>query len=124
MTLQNLIWIFLGGGLGSVLRFLISKYAYPLFENFFIGTLTINLLGSFIIGLIIGLEIKLILQKPAMMFLTVGFCGGFTTFSTFALENFNLIKSEQYLLASVYILTSVVIGILAVGLGLFTAKQI
>ena len=121
---QNILWVFLGGGLGSVLRYGISKNLYPFFENYFLSTLTVNLIGSFLIGLFIGFEIKYILQKPLMMFLVVGFCGGFTTFSTFALENYNLLKSGEYLLAFIYIISSIVVGILAVGFGFFVAKQI
>lgn len=124
MIAQNMIWIFLGGGIGSVLRYLLSKTLNPMFSNFFVGTMVVNLLGSFLIGVILGLEIKSIIQKPMLTFLVIGFCGGFTTFSTFALENFNLIKSEQYFMFLLYMFSSIIAGILAVGLGFFVVKQI
>jgi len=124
MFFQNLIWVFLGGGLGSVLRYLVSKSLNPLFSNVFFGTFSVNIIGSLLIGLLIGYEIKSLLQKPVLLFLVTGFCGGFTTFSAFAFENYNLFKSEQYLLGMTYILISLILGVLAVGLGFYIAKQL
>lgn len=122
MTIQNLILIFFGGGLGSVFRFWLSKTLNPLFDNFYVGTFTVNIIGSLLLGVLLGLEIKFIIQRPMHLFLIVGFCGGFTTFSTFTLESFNLLKSDQYHLFLIYALTSLITGILAVALGYILVK--
>jgi CrcB protein len=123
MTFQNVFWVFLGGGLGSVIRYLLSKSLYTVFSSAITGTLTVNIVGSLLIGLLVGFEIKSIVDKPAFLFLVTGFCGGFTTFSAFALEYHSLFKSGDYLQAFVYIIASVVLGLLAVGLGFLIARQ-
>lgn len=123
MTFQNVLLVFLGGGLGSVLRYLLSRNLYPLFSSAITGTFVVNIIGSLIIGFIIGFEIKNMIEKPTVLLLVTGFCGGFTTFSSFTLENFNLFKSGDYLQGLFYILLSVILGLLAVGLGFFMAKQ-
>ncbi len=123
MDVKSIGIVFLGGGLGSVLRFLLSKSLNPVFSNAIAGTLTVNVVGSLLIGLLIGFEIKNILEKPLMLLLVTGFCGGFTTFSAFALENYNLIKSGDYLQAIFYTLASIFLGLLSVGLGFLIAKQ-
>ncbi|NBC58739.1 MAG: fluoride efflux transporter CrcB [Bacteroidetes bacterium] len=124
MGLQNLLWIFIGGGLGSVFRYLVSKSLNPLFNTLFVGTLTVNIIGSFIMGLLLALESKTIIQNPLYLYLTVGFCGGFTTFSAFASENLRLIKSGEYTQALIYSLISVIAGIISAGIGFYLTKQI
>jgi CrcB protein len=123
MDFKSIGIVFLGGGLGSALRFVISKSLYPLFSNTISGTFTVNIIGSLIIGLLIGFEIKNIIDKPLYVLLVTGFCGGFTTFSAFALENYSLFKSGDYIQALTYIFLSVILGILAVGFGFFIARQ-
>ncbi len=124
MGLQNLFWVFIGGGLGSALRYLLSKSLNPMFTSVFIGTLTVNIIGSLLIGFFIGFETKSFMQRPLFLFLTVGFCGGFTTFSAFATENLNFIKSGEYFQALTYSLVSVLVGILCVGFGFYLSKQL
>ncbi|MBS3738927.1 fluoride efflux transporter CrcB [Mesohalobacter halotolerans] len=124
MGLQNLLWIFIGGGLGSVFRYLVSKSLNPLFNTLFVGTLTVNIIGSFIMGLLLALESKTIIQNPLYLYLTVGFCGGFTTFSAFASENLRLIKTGEYTQALIYSLISVIAGIISAGIGFYLTKQI
>ncbi len=124
MGFQQIVWVFIGGGIGSVLRFVLSKSLNPMFNNVFLGTLSVNIIGSFLIGLFLGYEIKTLLQKPMLLLLVTGFCGGFTTFSAFALEQYNLFKTEQYVLAITYILTTLILGIIAVGIGFYLAKQV
>ncbi|MGX1023768.1 fluoride efflux transporter CrcB [Flavobacterium sp. CS20] len=124
MALSNILWVFLGGGIGSVLRFVVTKTFSQIFANLYWGTLSVNLVGSLLIGLLIGFEIKSILHQPILLLLATGFCGGFTTFSAFSLESLNLIKSGQYLYATSYILISIILGIIAVGLGFYLARQI
>jgi CrcB protein len=123
MDLKSIGIVFLGGGMGSVLRFLLSKGLYPLFSSAITGTFTVNILGSFLIGFLIGFELKNIIDKPLYLLLVTGFCGGFTTFSAFALENYSLIKSGDHLQALLYIFLSVILGLLAIGLGFVIARQ-
>jgi len=122
--LQNILFVFVGGGLGSVLRYLLSRQLNPLFENFYLGTFTVNILGSLLIGLFIGMELKSLLSKPSLLLLVAGFCGGFTTFSAFALENYILLKEGQMTSVFLNIGLSVVLGILCVFLGFILAKQL
>ena len=124
MMFQKLLFVFLGGGLGSVLRFLISKHFNTVFENFYLGTFLVNIFGCLLIGIFVGMELKYLLSKPNLLLLVTGFCGGFTTFSAFAMENYNFLKSEHYFSLLLYILLSIVLGILAVALGIFIVKQL
>ncbi|MBO2544474.1 MULTISPECIES: fluoride efflux transporter CrcB [unclassified Salegentibacter] len=121
--LKQLLLIFLGGGLGSALRYLISKSLN--FETAFIpfGTFTVNILGSLLLGLILGIAAKSdFFSSNIVLFLAVGFCGGFTTFSSFAFENQALLRSGDYLNFFFYTFGSIILGILAVFLGLFLSK--
>lgn len=119
---KNLILVFIGGGLGSSLRYVISKYlnASSLLPY---GTFLVNILGSLILGAVLGWAIRTnTLNNPANLILGVGFCGGFTTFSTFSFENYSLIRSGDYLSFSVYFFGSLILGILAVLAGLLISK--
>lgn len=105
----------LGGFLGTVCRYLLSLIPISEKTSFPVVTLTINILGAFVIGILAGLSIK----KPGfsaewMTFLRVGICGGFTTFSTFALETTNLFGSGKAWAGALYILLSLILGIAAV----------
>lgn len=105
----------LGGFLGTVCRYLLSLIPISEKTSFPVITLTINILGAFLIGILAGLSIK----KPGfsaewMSFLRVGICGGFTTFSTFALETTNLLKVGKTWEGVLYILLSLFLGIAAV----------
>lgn len=104
-----------GGFIGAVCRYLIGLI--PVNENlaFPVKTFAINILGSFIIGLIAGLALKNNALNPrAVLFLKVGICGGFTTFSSFALETGDLIKGGNTAMALVYVILSVTAGVAAV----------
>lgn len=116
---RNLLLVALGGAVGSVGRYLVSKW---LEGGFPWGTLTVNIVGSLLIGLLTGLVAKGTLTPEMKLLLVTGFCGGFTTFSTFANESLSMMKVGDAVLAAIYIGASVGIGILAVYAGLQIAK--
>ena len=116
--------IFAGSGLGGVLRYLVQKAFVDMgYTSFPAGTFVVNILGCFLIGLFTALaEKNNLLTAEWRLALTTGFCGGFTTFSTFANENMNLLRNGDYTYFSLYIIFSVVLGIGAVLLGINTVK--
>lgn len=87
------------------------------------GTLLVNILGCLVIGFIVGLSARtnIITEEMKLLFIT-GFCGGFTTFSAFSLENLNLWQTAQYTTVVFYILASVLLGIAAVGAGILLSR--
>ncbi len=116
MTLKNFLLVGLGGGIGAMLRFFVAGIWKA--GNFPFHTLFINIVGSLVIGLIFGLGIKTEqLSEQMKLFIATGICGGFTTFSAFSLENMLMLKSGNYLMASLYIFASVAICIVAVFMG-------
>tara|TARA_B110000495_G_C22977262_1_gene574158 strand:- start:151 stop:522 length:372 start_codon:yes stop_codon:yes gene_type:complete len=121
---NSALLIFLGGGLGSVLRFLISQYISKKIESGIPwGTFVVNILGSLLLGAIIGFFHKMNLSSSQyVVFFTIGFCGGFTTFSTFTMENLLLLKNGDWTLVFIYSLTSVIIGVLAAFGGFWVLK--
>jgi CrcB protein len=119
--IRNLLLVALGGALGSVGRYLVSRWMTGTFPW---GTLTVNLLGSLLIGLLTGLVAKGSLSPEMKLLLVTGFCGGFTTFSTFANESFSMMKAGDALQMALYLAASVVIGILAVWLGMNVSDTI
>jgi CrcB protein len=126
-----MIWLVaLGGALGSVSRFLLGPaiqralgFTYP-FGTFPFGTLFINVAGSLIVGIVAGLATDGgTLSPEARTFLAIGFCGGFTTFSTFGLETVVLLEAGQVGRAGAYIIASVALSVTAAFLGLLAARQ-
>ena len=117
--MKQILLVALGGAVGSIGRYLVSKW---LESGFPWGTLTMNIIGSLLIGLLTGLVAKGTLTPEMKLLLVTGFCGGFTTFSTFANESFSMMKAGDAVLASVYIGASVAVGIMAVYIGLQIAK--
>lgn len=117
--LRTLLLIGLGGFLGSISRFLIALSLNRIFQSVLpVGTLAVNILGCLLIGIIYSLaEQKNMLSPELRIFLGVGFCGGFTTYSSFAFDKFSLIKTGDFLMLSVYVGASVFLGLIAVYLG-------
>lgn len=122
----NVVAIFIGGGTGAVLRYMAGIFAMrTLSLNFPISTILVNIVGSFILGVLYAIFIDKPEINPALkLALTVGFCGGLTTFSTFSLEIFEMIKNAQIFQAILYIAMSIIICILAVWIGVNFAKLI
>ena len=116
------LFVGLGGMLGSILRFLISQWilkyssgAAPL------GTLVVNIIGSFILGFLFHYYGKM--DRQYYVLLTSGFCGGFTTFSTFSVENINLMVTNNLGSALLYMILSLILGLTAAGCGWYLSKM-
>lgn len=124
--LKQIVLVGMGGGTGSIFRYLTSVLTARYYANVFpMATFTANLIGCFLIGLFIGYIDRNHTLSPDYRFLLVtGFCGGYTTFSSFALENFNLFHSQNYFTLAAYILLSVVMGYIAVALGMYISKTV
>lgn len=118
------VWIALGGALGSVARFVTVTASNRLMGTSFpYGTLLVNVLGSFAIGFIATIMLRKYADaESARYFLTTGFLGGFTTFSAFSLELLQLMQGGETALALLYILASIVLGLLAVFAGFALAQ--
>jgi len=121
--MRNLVYIFLGGGFGSVLRFLISNYTQKLWNisAFPMGTFVVNISGCFLIGVLSAYFLKV--DNPIKYLMITGVCGGYTTFSTFSAENFSLLQNSNYTILVLYALLSLTIGILMVFLGFQMVKN-
>lgn len=124
MLLKNLLFIALGGGAGSISRYLVQKFMYQWYPSSFPwGTLAANLAGCFLIGALYGLAEKGNILSPELRLLLItGFCGGFTTFSSFAYENTVLLREGDFVYLGLYIGGSVILGILATFLGIALLK--
>ena len=121
--MKNVFLVFVGGGFGSVLRFIIGKYLNNTENGIPYGTFLANILGSLLIGIILGYALKNnTLSSNQTLLLATGFCGGFTTFSTFAYENHVFLKSGDFTSFALYTIASFVLGFLAVFLGLYLVK--
>jgi len=121
--LKQLILVFVGGGFGSVLRFIIGKWLNNAESGIPYGTFAANIIGSLLIGIILGLAAKNeTLSQSQTLLLATGFCGGFTTFSTFAYENHVFLKSGDFTSFALYTIGSFVIGFLAVFFGMYLVK--
>ncbi|WP_455584935.1 fluoride efflux transporter CrcB [Bacteroides sp.] len=124
--MKEIIYIFVGGGAGSALRYLaqiginerMSGIGFP----FSWGTFIVNVVGSFLIGLFYSVSERWNLPMEMRLFLTTGLCGGFTTFSTFSNDGLSLLRGEFYITFLLYALLSVGLGLSAVLAGGFIGK--
>ena len=124
--MKTVIIVFTGSGIGGVARFAVQSWVASLDQFVFpLGTFIVNLTGCFLIGLFYALGERGSLLTPEWRIaLTTGFCGGFTTFSTFAFENMNLLRTGDYVYFVLYILLSILLGITGVFLGIGIIKLI
>ena len=123
-SFSNCILVLLGGGVGSLSRYLVSVWAFGRFGNHFpYGTLIVNILGCLAIGFVLTLSLeKLIVTENIRLLLVTGFLGGFTTFSAFGFETLHLMRTGNTMLALVYIGASIIAGLAAVWIGVHVAK--
>ncbi|HTP81141.1 MAG TPA: fluoride efflux transporter CrcB [Bacteroidota bacterium] len=107
---RNYFFVFLGGGLGAAARYWLSGAVYRIFPaDFPYGTLAVNLIGCFVIGLLMSsLEERFIATPSLRVFLTIGILGGFTTFSSFSYDTVSLLREGELLRAMINTLTSVI----------------
>lgn len=121
--LKNLLFVALGGGLGSILRYLANVWISKSFPTkLFYATFLVNIVGCFLIGLFLGYFQKNSDNETLKLLLITGFCGGFTTFSTFGLENYSFIQSGNIISALLYSAMSICLGIAFVGIGYYIIK--
>lgn len=119
--LKEILLVGLGGGAGSILRYLTSRSVVRIFntEWYFLGTFAVNVIGCFLIGLFTGWLLSQYSDNQLLKFLFItGFCGGYTTFSAFAFENLRLIEMGQWTFFTGYVLASVIFGVGAVWMGI------
>ena len=122
--MKQVLIVFIGGGLGTVMRFLISKILPYSGKGFPWSTFCTNMVGCLIIGVLTGYFLRNSTenQPEYFLFATIGFCGGFTTFSTFAYENFSLLRYSDYSMILIYSILSFISGILMVYLGIILER--
>lgn len=122
--MKQALLVFIGGGVGSALRYLVGKFLKIPASGFPWSTFSVNVLGSLIIGILMGVTLKnSALSENQTLLLITGLCGGFTTFSAFAYENQVFLKEGDFTNFFIYTLGSIGVGLAAVFLGLFISKS-
>lgn len=124
--MKELIAVFIGSGLGGLTRFGLSKWVDNWHNNLFpFGTFIVNILACFALGFIIGLiDQRQILSPATRLFFTIGFCGGFSTFSTFSIEALKLFQQGNYISLILYIFGSILLCVTATFGGLYIASRL
>ena len=124
MLFKQVLLVFIGGGVGACLRFLLTIILPNSSNTFPWATFVANMLGCLLIGLISGWLIKSqLIRSDLSLLLLTGFCGGFTTFSTFSHESYTLFKTNQYTQLFLYNASSIFLGVLLVGIGYLMSKN-
>ena len=120
--MRDFLYVFIGGGVGSMMRYLVGKCLSTSASGFPWSTFTVNVVGCFLIGLLTAWIARQSLSADIRLLLVVGFCGGFTTFSTFANESVQMLQVGNYLGFSTYITTSIILGLALVIIGYWIAS--
>jgi len=124
--MRNYLIVALGAGLGGTARYWLSKVVQTMFPpNFPYGTLAVNLLGSFLLGMIMYMfDAEILIRPETRLFFAVGFCGALTTFSTFSFETMNLLRGAEFFLAGANIILNVVLTLFGIGLAFIISKTL
>lgn len=124
--MEQLVYIALFGAAGCLVRYLLSGWVYRLLGTGFpYGTLAVNVVGAFLIGLVMEFSIRSALIPPALrVAFTIGFLGGLTTFSTFSFETFRLLEEGAFAIAFLNVLVSVVVCLACTWLGIVMARAL
>lgn len=124
--IKTLFLIGSGGFFGSIVRYLAQSWINQSTQSSFPwGTFFINILGSLLIGIVYAISDKMdVFSQQFRLFFAIGFCGGFTTFSSFAMEKLSLINSGQFLQMFIYLALSVIVGVIMVWLGFFIIRHL
>ena len=123
--MKNLLAVFIGGGIGACFRYLLALFLLN-YNITFQGTFIINIIGCLFFGFVTYIAIKRekVFSSELKLFLTTGIAGGFTTFSTFSFELVSMLTSGLILNAFLYMTISMVMGLFAIGLGMFAARKV
>jgi CrcB protein len=127
MSFATTLYVMIGGALGTLARYAISVAAQPVSRNLPLGTIGINILGSFVIGFFGTLTLaqgRYPVSENIRIFVMIGLCGGFTTFSSFSLQTLDLMRNGAMLRAAVNVVASVVLCVAAVAIGHLIAAQL
>lgn len=121
--MKTLLAVGIGSFIGGVLRYVLSQYiTFKSSSEFPFGTLTVNLLGCLLIGIVYGFAAKEMIPSEWKVFLAVGILGGFTTFSAFSYEAFEMLKENNIVNAAIYVSTSCLAGVAATFIGFSISK--
>jgi len=123
--LQAVFLVFVGGGMGSTVRFLLGRWVNAGHNHHFpFGTLTVNIVACLVLGFVVGMaDHRQLISPAARLFWTVGFCGGFSTFSTFSAETLTLIQRGFHLSTVIYIVASLVLCLAATFGGIYLGEH-
>lgn len=124
--MKNYLLVGIGSALGGITRYFLSNIVYNFLSPIFpYGTLIVNTIGSFLIGIFLFyLDANNLISSEVRIFLTLGFCGGLTTFSTFTYETFSLIQNSEYLFAVLNIILNLTCTIIGITLAFYISQKI
>ena len=121
--MKGILLVGTGGFIGAALRYIVStwlsqftRFAFPL------GTFAVNFIGCTLLGIFVGLGLGKTITLPLREFAVIGILGGFTTFSAFGLESFEMLQAGQFKMTAIYVLGSIVLGISGIGLGILITR--
>ncbi|MGB9664795.1 MAG: fluoride efflux transporter CrcB [Ignavibacteria bacterium] len=124
--MKNYLIVGIGSALGGMTRYFLSNFVYKFLTPIFpYGTLTVNVAGSFLVGLFIFyLDANELISAEVRIFLTIGFCGGLTTFSTFTYETFSLLQNSEYLYAFLNIGLNILFTLIGITIAYLIAQKL